>query len=1116
MNCLDPRRSLAVTLLATALNVAAADLTVTTVNNVNPPGGQTSLAQALASAQAGDTIKFNLPGDGPHVIVTPMGGYPLITVDNLTVDGYSQPGSKPNSNGILGGNNADIRIVLDSTNPAEGLNPDNPELPLRHSTRLPHSGYGDSENAILGVLGADGFKVRGVSFIARHTDGSDADPAIYAIALIQEALNAKVQGCWFGLKPGDEPLQENLKPCSSAVAAFRHREPTDTYSGGLVVGTDGDGTKDVEEFNVILGCHIALAIEAPNLRVSGNYVNVFPNGITFVDVDFINADLMATGRDSGDSSVEFLENGRVAHNTVIGTDGDGKSDGNERNIVAHTSYDVHVEFYSAATNTVIAGNYFGVGVDGLTAAPVPTTQVPSFVSLPGTADARIGSNGDGVSDNLEGNLIVKVPGPRLATSGVTVPLTVRRNTYSENAFTGFPFTDGENGSYELYYANALADSTAGAIPTIDSITAGIMKGTLPAPNLETYPKHVVDVYVIDPKAAQLGAFVPGTYAGSFVEGSAADQNAAANAFTVDLKGMSISPGAEVAIAVTYTQADKGTPGTNSITGPLSAPAVADIPVVVPGSIESVGLTRIVPDTTIALPDIDALGNWEPYASALGTNLFLIEANAFAEGFELPSPDGKQRYVVALQPADGKPGKLVEGFYTDAGQPFTGAINASRQNGNPGRVAGDKRPGAVNYIVGGEVSPHGVAGFQSDNRWAVNGVYAADNRYAAVQTYALDPATLTPAALTKAFDAVNGRNTTAFAGNAPEVSRFGGDVVCLDNGNFVVVIDDRSNLIAPLRTPTVAIITPDGQIVKEGFAISAEVSDQIWSNVAAFRGGWAARFRGVIYLYDNAGTPLGQIDQNTSGETFDRGRGDGVRIAAHINSPYVYLAGKISTANLVKVVAWDTRDRSFVAAAEVSEPAFAGGFDRANLAVDALNRIVVGWVSQPDGYENQQVAARVLALDEGAKAITPLTKSFLPFINAAQSGGIRSIQMSIAMTTRHICVAAKGEINLQNKPEQGASLSETTGAPLREINFYTVFSHPNPADDPTTPVGGGAAPTLTIARNGNNLSIAWDAAASGFTLETKGDLASPTWTAVGTQNPTTVAIGAGPQFYRLRK
>ena len=1109
-------------LFAAAIPAGAADITVTTENNLNPPVGQTSLAQALAAAQAGDTIKFNIPGAGPHVLVTPIGGYPLITVDNLTIDGYSQPGSKPNSNGILGGNNANIQIVLDSTDPSEAVDPNNLDLPLRRSTRLPFSGYGDSENAMLGVVAADGFKVRGLAFIGRHTDGSDLDPSIYAIALVQEALNAKVQGCWFGLKPGDEATQANLKPMGSAVAAFRHRDPTDTYSGGLVVGTDGDGVADVGEFNVILGCHIALAIEAPDLRVSGNYVNVFPDGVSFVDVDAMNQTLRDLGREGTDASVEFMENGRTANNTVVGTNGDNKSDGNERNIVAHTAYEVHIEFYSSATNTVIAGNYFGVGVDGVTAAPVPTSFTPNFLALPGTADVRIGSNGDGVSDNIEGNLLVQIPGTRLSDSGKTVPLTVRRNTYSGNAFDGFPFADGENGLYEEYYANALADSTLGSLPVIESVVAGIMKGTLPAPNTANYPGHVVDVYVVDSKAAEAGLIVPGTYAGSFVEGSAADQNAAANAFTVDLKGMAIAPGAQIAIAVTYTAAAKGTPGTNSITGPLSASVVADIPVVEPGSIESVGLTRIIPDTPLIVPELDSLGNWEPNASVLGTNLFLIEGNTFAEGGVAPAPDGRQRYVVALQPAAGGTMKLGEGFFADAGTPFRTEINRSRENGNPGRVAGDKRPGAVNFVVGGEASPHAYAAFQSDNRWSLgfqysglgsdgNGPDPTEGRYGTVQTFAINPTTLEQTPLSKAFDSANGRLTTGTPPNS-QITRFGGDVVALDNGNFVSVVEDRS---LTRRTDgncaTATIFAPDGTIVTESFLVA---NGDLWSNVAAFRGGWTVRVAGVFYLFDNAGQSLGTIDQNTSGEAFDRNnRGDNTRIAAHINSPYVFIAGKVTTANSVKVAAWDTRDRSFVASAEVSEPAFAGAFDRANLAVDALNRIVVSWVSQPDGYENNQVAARVLALNEGTKTITPLTSSFLPFINAARSGGIRTFQMTVAMTTRQICVAAKGEINLQNKPDQGATINPSTGEPLKEINFYTVFTHPNPQDDPTTPVGGTTPQFTKVTLNPDgSLTLEWT---GGGTLETVGSLGGAWEIISGATSPKTVPTGAPAAYYRVR-
>ena len=459
----------------------------------------------------------------------------------------------------------------------------------------------------------------------------------------------------------------------------------------------------------------------------------------------------------------------------------------------------------------------------------------------------------------------------------------------------------------------------------------------------------------------------------------------------------------------------------------------------PGSIESVGLTRIVPDTVVINQDLASLGNWEPYASVLGTTTFLVEGNAFAE-----DTADSQRYVVALQPADGGPMKLGEAFFADNGTPFRGVINASRQNGNPGRVAGDMRPGAVHFMAGGEASPHVVAAF-ADARWSLGYDRLEDGRYATVQTYELDPVTLTQTPLSKALDSSNGRLTSGAAPNN-QITRFGGDIVALDNGNFVSVVEDRSLVVHPDGTAAVAtIFAPDGAVVVESFLVAP---GDLWSNVAAFKGGFVVRVQGMLYFYGNDGVLQGSVDQATSGESFDRGRGDGTRIAGHINHPYVFLAGKVANATVVRVAAWNAQTREFVAVAEVSEAGFRGDFDRATVAVDALGRLLVSWAARPDGYELQQVAARVFTLDPATRTITPLTASFLPFINAAETGGIRTFQMSLAMTTKQLLVAAKGEINLENNPAAGAN---SPG----EINFYTVISHPDPKDDPT-PAGAEAA------------------------------------------------------------
>ena len=556
---------------------------------------------------------------------------------------------------------------------------------------------------------------------------------------------------------------------------------------------------------------------------------------------------------------------------------------------------------------------------------------------------------------------------------------------------------------------------------------------------------------------------------------------------------------------------KNDPGTTDANGAVvNVVALRIFSTLKVGSIESVGLTRIVADKPIIVPTTDALGNWEPYASVLGTSTFLVEGNTFAT-----NTTDMQRYVVGLQPVDGKAGVMVDGFYADDGKPFSGPINASRQNGNPGRVAGDPRPGAVNYMVGGEASPHTISPeFTSDNRWNLGYDRLSDGRYGTIQIYKLDPSSLTPTPLCKALDSAHSQATSGTAaGN--QVTRFGGEIVGLDNGNFASVVEDRARILDPDNDlVVVTIFAPDGSIVKGNLVVS---KSDIWSNVAAYQGGFAVRAKPedgsatrMIYFYDNAGNLKGQVDQTNSAVSFDTGRGDGTRIFGHINSPYVYLTGRAVNTKIVKVAAFDARNQQFVAVADVNEGAFTGDFDRANGAVDALNRLTVSWVSQPSGYTNQQVAARVFAFDGTAKKFTPLTKSFFPFVNVNPTNAIRTLQMSVAMTTKQICVAAKGEINLQNKPELDANTP-------KEVNFYTVFSHPNPQNDPTTPVGGVVTgPTLHSALSGTTLTLSWDASASGFTLESKAQLSDASWTTVGTQNPTTVTVAPGAKFYRLRK
>ncbi len=577
-----------------AATAAGRVVTVDTEDNSSTVAdGKTSLLEALQGQQSDDIIRFAIPGAGPHRIKTPVGGYPLVTKDGVTIDGYSQPGAKPNTRDILSGNDAVLAIYLDSTDDASAGDPAKPDRP---STRLPFPGYGLSENAILAVHGADHVRIKGLGFLARHTEGSRADPSIYCVALVEGAEDCRVQGCRFGLDPDGTSLRGG----ASAVAGFRHRvendlgDIVDTFSGGLVFGTDGDGVADVSEPNVAVDMHIALALELPRAKIAGNYFNVLPDGVTFVPVDQIRRHLLAVGRTGGDATVENIEIGRFTDGTVIGTDGDGVGDAAERNIFNTVFHDHLIEFYGDAKDIVVAGNYLGVGVDGVTRAPGATGIAPGLLAFAGAGNVRIGSDGDGRSDALEGNRIVGIPGSRFVDAPPGLRILARRNVVVGCAFAGFPFADGDvNGAYSDLYSDVLADAFS-PFPVVTSTEGGFLVGTLPAVLTDFYPLSEVDVYLADPASVTNGPALPGVYLMSFRDNGAVDLDPAADAFKVPLGGLAIPPGSRLVLAVGYSRiADGFGPAGTPVTGPLSA-AVAATAVEVAAPVftaQPVGATR---------------------------------------------------------------------------------------------------------------------------------------------------------------------------------------------------------------------------------------------------------------------------------------------------------------------------------------------------------------------------------------------------------------------------------------------------------------------------------------------------------------------------------------------
>ncbi|MDG1892959.1 MAG: hypothetical protein P8L18_16775 [Verrucomicrobiota bacterium] len=545
--------------------------------------------------------------------------------------------------------------------------------------------------------------------------------------------------------------------------------------------------------------------------------------------------------------------------------------------------------------------------------------------------------------------------------------------------------------------------------------------------------------------------------------------------------------------------------------------------------------RLVDDTILFSVDDNNLDNWEPFSSVIGNRVFVIEANTFAEDDTFAN----QNYAVAFQPVGGGTMATTAAFFTDDGLPYVGPINGSRQNGNPGRVAGDRRPGASTYVVWGEASPHLYDAFQSDDRWNLGFDRLANGRYGATQAFSLETTNLVPTPLSPALDAINGREDSGFAAGS-QIGRFGGDVAVLDDGNILVVVDDRSQIRESSSSTTAVILAPDGSVVKESWVVDAR---DIWSNVTSYLGGFAIRVHETIYFHDNQGNETGSvslledlpIDISSDTATFSTSRGDATRITGHINSPYIFLAGSMGLLaedglpaedenfepiQVVRLAAFDTRKtgaESFAGSTTVNElGSETGGTDtthflpdlgRVNLASDALNRVTVAYEGVlrdefGDKLGLPQTFVRVMSYESetGFGAITP---SFFAFVNQ-NDVDIRTFRPTVAMTTTEILVGAKGEISSENRPELGPDTPTQT-------TFYTVFSHPVPMDDPTPAVPSSLPTSVAISANGGQVSIVWE----GTTLESASSVLGP-WTPIqGAAKPYTVQTDQGQSYFRAK-
>ena len=188
------------------------------------------------------------------------------------------------------------------------------------------------------------------------------------------------------------------------------------YAGASanIVGTNGDGTTDSTEGNLISGNSTGIHVQndADNNIIAGNFIGTNFDGT------------VALGNTSQGIRIFDV----TVTGTRIGTNSDGVSDTFERNIVsANTSFGI---YDTGGVGTVVAGNYIGTNSSG--SARLGNQQ--NGVVLLGASNARIGTNADGTNDAAERNIISGSIGLGVELSGVgATNITVAGNYIGTNA-----------------------------------------------------------------------------------------------------------------------------------------------------------------------------------------------------------------------------------------------------------------------------------------------------------------------------------------------------------------------------------------------------------------------------------------------------------------------------------------------------------------------------------------------------------------------------------------------------------------------------------------------------------------------------------------------------------
>ena len=320
------------------------------------------------------------------------------------------------------------------------------------------------------------------------TTTADSGPGSLRQAILDANASAGLDTITFAI--GAAGSQQTIQP-ASALPSITSPLFLDGWSQG---GSGYNGPPLIALNGALSGfASWGLRITAGGSTVRGVAINGFPSGTAVILLtnggNWIYGSYLGVNL-AGDTAVPNntgIQISADSSNNIIGTNGDGAADALEGNLISGNGDWAILFAQAGTTGNVVAGNIVGADRSGMAAIPNGLNSLSRCGIYLGGSGNRIGTNGDGLSDTLERNLISGNNGcgilHNLQTNPTALPNVIAGNYIGTNATglaalpnSGSGLSSVTSPNYNVVIRNNVISANGGGGIAIGGLNQAVISG----------------------------------------------------------------------------------------------------------------------------------------------------------------------------------------------------------------------------------------------------------------------------------------------------------------------------------------------------------------------------------------------------------------------------------------------------------------------------------------------------------------------------------------------------------------------------------------------------------------------------------------------------------------